>query len=251
VAAWKTGSGRPSPLDYLAATADTWATSATTVGKLIVGLVAARQDPRDVGGLDLVQRLLSHEGAEGVYGSTALDQMWAMLALAATREPIPGQAAPALIAMQTAEGGWEGGPGWGVDSNTTALAIQALRAVGVPSSAPSIQLAINFLRAHQASTGGFFGALAYGTEADANSTAYAIQGLLAAAEDPLGASWRVGGRGPLDDLLSFQLANGALEWQEGEGANLLATLQAIPALTLRANPLRSEPAYVRLPFVRR
>ncbi len=251
VSTWTSGPGQPSPLDYLADTVDTWATSATTVGKLIVGLVCAGRNPRNLDGVDLVQRLLSYQSSDGVYGASALDQAWAMLALAAARGHISPRAATTLTAMQSTEGGWEGGPGWGVDSNTTALAIQALRAVGVSSGSASIQQAIVFLRAQQAPTGGFGYSSAFGTEADANSTSYAIQGLLAAGEDPLSPNWRVSGRGPLDDLLSFQLANGALTWQAGEGANLLATLQAIPALALKANPLRSQPAYVRIPAVRR
>jgi len=249
VSAWRKAPGQPSPLGYVATTVDTWATSATNVGKLVVALVAAQQDPRAFGGIDLVQRLWSYQSAEGVFGVSALDQAWAMLALAAARAHIPAQAAAALVAMQSDEGGWEGGPGWGLDSNTTALAIQALRAVGVPSSAQSIQDALGFLRSQQAPTGGFAYSTAFGVEADANSTAYAIQGLLAAGEDPLGATWRVDDRGPMDDLLDMQLVSGALAWKVGEEANLLATLQAVPALALMANPLRSQPVHISIPVV--
>jgi hypothetical protein len=74
---------------------------------------------------------------------------------------------------------------------------------------------------------------------------------LAVGEDPLGAHWRVSDEGPLDDLLSFQLASGALAWKVGAEANLLATVQAVPALALKANPLRSQPVYVHMPALLR
>ena len=246
---WRASGGR-TILDYLTAQADGYAVDAATTGKLVTALAAAGLDPRQTGDVDLVARLRGYDDGEGVFSTTALAQAWGILGLAAAESPVPQGAADALIAFQQADGGWEGGPGWGTDSNTTALAVQALVAAGVPADAAALSKAREYLRAQLAPAGGFVYSAAFGDVADANSTAYGIQGLLALGEDPASASWAQSDRTPRDALLTFQIADGAFEWQAGEGASLLATAQAVPALARATYPLRApeeaEPAPVAL-----
>ena len=95
-----------------------------------------------------------------------------------------------------------------------------------------------FLKSGQTEDGGIvYDPVKPESGADANSTAYTVQAILAAGQDPSGAEWTVGGNTPVSFLLSLQLADGSFEWQPGLGANLLATAQAIPALLRSPYPV--------------
>jgi hypothetical protein len=173
----------------------------------------------------------------GAYSPDAGFNAWGILGAAAVSETIPTRAVTALIDQQQADGGWEWQAGFGADSNTTAVAVQALIAAGQPVSATAIVDALAFLRSAQVESGGFVydpRTPEYG--ADANSTAYVIQALRAAGEDPDGAAWTVDGLTPIRFLLGLQLADGSFEWQPNTGSNLLATAQAVPALLGHAYP---------------
>jgi prenyltransferase beta subunit len=85
-----------------------------------------------------------------------------------------------MLAQQTKAGGF----GWFVhgqaDSNDTAAALEALRVAGVHGR--PVTRAVKFLRTFQRSDGGF--ELTHGRGSDAQSTAWAIQGLVAAGVAP-------------------------------------------------------------------
>jgi hypothetical protein len=75
------------------------------------------------------------------------------------------------------------------------------------------------------------GGFAYGPSdplvADANSTALVLQALIAAGEDPASPEW---GNAPLA-LALFQTPSGGLRYMAAdEEPNLLATVQAMPAM---------------------
>jgi len=176
--------------------------------------------------------------ADGAYGVDAGFSAWGMLGAAAVGEDIPISAVEALLAHQHEDGGWEWQAGFGADTNTTALAIQALIAAGHSTDASEIAAALAFLKSAQNESGGFVydpKTPEYG--ADVNSTAYAIQALLAAGEDPTGAAWTVGGFTPVRFLLGLQLADGSFEWQPNTGSNLMATAQAVSALLGQSYPV--------------
>lgn len=141
-----------------------------------------------------------------------------------------------MNSLQTASGSW-GSP------DETGLALQALSAAGVAPNAPAVVNGVNYLRTTQAASGGWeaFGAV------NSNSTAYAIQGLLAAGVDLTRPEWRKQGRWPLGALASFQKPNGPFvySWGPESGGfnpaanNLLATRQSIPALLGAFYPYRT------------
>jgi hypothetical protein len=69
---------------------------------------------------------------------------------------------------------------------------------------------------------------------DANSTALAIQALVAVGEDPNSTAWGH----PLDVLARFQKANGAFRYRDdAPNDNTLAAVQALPALMAKALPI--------------
>jgi len=173
----------------------------------------------------------------GAYSPDSGFNAWGILGAAAVGEAIPPAAAAALLDQQQEEGGWEWQAGFGADTNTTALAIQALIAAGQPVSSTAIADALTYLKNAQIAGGGIvYDPKTPESGADANSTAYAIQAILAAGGDPAGEAWTVDGRTPLHFLLGLQLADGSFEWQANTGSNLLATAQAVPALLGHAYP---------------
>lgn len=176
----------------------------------------------------------------GAYSPNAADNAWALLGTVARAEAVPALAVATLKGLAQANGGWEWGVDWGVDTNATALVMQALIAAGEAPTATVITNALTYLKLTQNMDGGFPYALSATGDpvapSDSNSTAYVVQAIVAAGQDPAGAAWQKSGKNPLDFLLARQLPGGSLEWQAGKGPNLLAVQQAIPALLGQAHP---------------
>ncbi len=168
--------------------------------------------------------------------------VWGILGAAALGEKIPASSLTALRAQQRADGGWEWQADFGSDTNTTSLAIQALIAGGESPASTSIASALDFLASAQSAEGGFVydpRTMDYG--ADGNSTAYVLQALLAAGEDPEGERWARPDGTPFQFLLGLQQADGAFAWQPGTGGNLLTTAQAVAALLGQTYPFVVRP----------
>jgi hypothetical protein len=161
-----------------------------------------------------------------------------------------------LVAQQCADGGWTAYRAalstpcpatdlttfTGEDSNSTALAIQALHAAGVtPTHDP-----LPFLHALQDSDGGF--PLIAGSGTDPNSTALAVQAIVASGGDPGGSAWTVGGHTPLEALMTSWLNCGSSDpgafsspYSSGHG-DLIAGVQAVWGVEQKAFPFTSSPA---------
>lgn len=224
--------GGHSIIDFLAASAESYGTSAAGAAKLILAAAAAGENPREFGGVDLLSGLQGHlDQASGLYDEQIFTHAYAILAMVAAGETVPAAAVTALEDHQAEDGSWSFSgstePGQG-DSNTTAIAVQALAAAGNSNSA-AIEKALGYLETARVSDGSY--AYQPGMESppvgDANSTALVIQALIAAGHAP-----EAGGAGsPLDALAHFQSANGAFRYRDDTPADsALATVQAIPAL---------------------
>jgi hypothetical protein len=231
-----------STLDYLAANAAA-ANTAGDLAKLILAAVAAGQNPRTFGGTDSVARLEAMAGSDGRYATandTYVSHLLAVLALASVRRPISSPAVDQILQAQQENGGWawDGSQATPADTNTTAFAVQALAAAGQAGS-EAVANALDYYRPIQNEDGGwpYQNPSDYGTATDANSTAVSIQALIAAGQDP--AAWESSGSAtPVDSLEAFQNPSGAFAWQASMPAdNLLATVQALPALAGKAFPL--------------
>jgi LPXTG-motif cell wall-anchored protein len=231
-----------SPVSYLGNQAASYAAKSTAAAsKLLLAVVAAGKDPLTFGGQNLVALIVNHYNPQtGRYGQDITGQALALVALASTGQPIPPAAISALNKAQLADGGWsfDGTAATGSDTNTTALAIQALVATGAKGE--STAKALNYLKSQQNSDGGFPYAQSsqFGAATDANSTAVVIQALVAAGVDP--RAWQQSGGEPISALLALQNANGAFRYQASQADdNDLATAQAIPALLLKPFPLKT------------
>ncbi len=236
---WRKSDNQYSLANYLLLHGATYANgSAAAAGKLSVGLTGSQgclpynsQSPAS-----------NYDPITGIYAEGSGPQAWVMLGVSAISETIPSQAITYLKSLAKSDGSWEWGVGYGSDTNSTSMAIQALIAGGESITATTIISGLNYLQSAQNSDGGFPYDLVsiWGTDSDANSTAYAIQAILAAGQNPETSPWVQSGGNPIQFLLSLQLANGSIEWQSGYGANLLATQQVIPALLHRPFPLNTS-----------
>jgi hypothetical protein len=239
---WRRQADSPSLLSYLLARGVAYANSGVSeAGKLAVGLSAGS----GCWPTQAKAPLAYYQPATGNFGSSYSSgfQAWAILGTRALSQPVPVAAINLLRNTQQPSGGWEWAPDWGSDTNSTALAIQALLATGEPVASPAISNGLNYLDQAQNNDGGFpYDPNApWGDTSDANSTAYVIQALLAAGQDPLTPTWTVATNNPISYLLALQLADGSFAWQTGQGANQLATQQAVPALLGRSFPLAAGP----------
>lgn len=237
---------------------------------LIMALDANDEDPTAVGG-DLVARLKATERASGddagLYGvqSPSFDgayrQSLALLALAAVGET-DAEAIEWLTEQQCPDGGWQAYRATnagtlaacdstdlatfkGEDTNSTALAAQALRAQAVtPAASP-----LTWLQDAQNADGGW--GYFKGSATDANSTALSAMAFTAAGVSP-DDTVPAGDSTPYDALMALQLEcadgpsdYGAFAYQrDGDGdlvANVFATVQAVPALAGQAYPVERVP----------
>lgn len=240
--------GDPSLLAYFLANGVSFSNSgAASSGKMAVALTAGN----GCWPFNATEPMSYYHPATGAYSSTnAYDtgtgpHTWGMLGSAALSQTIPPLATDYLKSLQQADGAWEWDVGFGTDTNSTALAIQALIVAGEPSASSAIVDALDYLDDAQNDDGGFpySPTSAFGTDSDTNSTSYVVQALLAAGESPADARWAkvtdgITPTNPISYLLGMQLADGSFEWQKGvPGDQQSSTRQAIPALLGRPFPL--------------
>jgi prenyltransferase beta subunit len=191
--------------------------------------------------IDLVVRLLAFQDASGRFAANGAEvntTTWAILALKAAGRAAT-QRARAVVWLKThaaPNGGFSWNQGGAPDTDSTAAAVQALRAGGVASSSTVIRRALSYLHTKQAANGGFISG--FGSSANAESTAWTVQAIVAAGQNPAAIAWRKTGKSPLDYLLSLQAPAGAF-YHFGRilSAPLLTTSEAIIALQRRPFPL--------------
>jgi hypothetical protein len=229
---WASDDGN-SPLDYLYA--QVAAGAVDTIGlraKAVMATLATGQNPAAFAGRDLIAELsAAYDEGAGSYGETVFDHALVMLALLNAGQPVPDGAGKHLLDSRGDDGAWTlfGDADSVSDTNTSALAVQALLATGQRDEASD---AFAYFHGVQNDDGGFpyQNPSDYGTDTDANSTAIVLQALLA-AEEPLD-DWSPEGSSPLDALTALHDSDsGGFLWQAAvPGPNVLATAQAIPAL---------------------
>ena len=210
--------------------------------KLTVALVAAGADPTDVNGVNPLA-IVEAAASDGLIGDDLYDHALGILALAAAGSPVPPEAVEAFRSTQSDDGLWafDGSLDEGAgDTNTTALAVQALVAAGETEDAMVADAVVTLISV-QNDDGGF--PYLGGEPSDANSTALVIQALIATGGDTSGDVVQRG----LAALAGFQNESGAFHFMDGAtDDNLFATVQAIPALVGVSLPV-TTPAPVATP----
>lgn len=234
---WESSCGH-TPISFLKAHAGDAGQSAGTLGKVAVAAKISNEDPRNFGGVNVINAIKNQQVSPGRFGIFLFDQAFAILGLAAAAEAIPETAVSQLLAIQNADGGWSftGVPDQASDTNSTSVAVQALIAAksrgSVLGSAidAAAKRSIVFFRKEQNLDGGFGFQKVWGT--DSSSTAYSIQSLRASGENPKSAAWimPVSGRAPVPALLSLQNISGAFSYQLGTGDDAPSTAQSVPGV---------------------
>ncbi|MEU3573773.1 prenyltransferase/squalene oxidase repeat-containing protein, partial [Kitasatospora sp. NPDC036755] len=164
----------------------------------------------------------SAAGPDGLYGTSdpTYDGVWrqslALTALTAAKVTPADSAVGWLTGQQCEDGGWPSYRAAGAacdptteDSNATAVAIQALVAVGGHQEA--VDKGVAWLKTTQNGDGSW--AYNPGSPGDANSTGLAVNALFAARTDPAGVA--KAGKSAFDGLARFQLGCAAPADQRG------------------------------------
>ena len=230
--------GGSTPLEYMRARAGQLDDTGELERTILV-LAASGVSPRHFAGRDLVRELERRRHANGSYAGGVVLTSFSVLALkAAGRASTAGARASVswIGRQQNADGGFSVvGRGGQSSVDDTASAIQALVAGGRRSSR-AVSRGVGFLRRSQNPDGGF--PLGPDSPSNAQSTAYAVQGFLAAGRDPARVR-RGGSRDPLAYLRSLTLGSGAVRYSRTSAQTpVWVTAQAAMALARKPLPLR-------------
>jgi hypothetical protein len=220
----------PTAYAYLLTKVASQTATAGGTAKLILAVLAGKQDPTAFGG-NLVTHLGTFLNAgTGAFGDgSTYGQSLAILALKGAGQAIPAAAVTELRGLQDTDGSWNyqaAANSTGGDSNSTAIAIEALVAAGVTAADASMTKAMAFLHTQQ-NTGGGFTYMAPGSS-DPDSDAVVIQALVALGENPSGATWTVGGKTVMDDLAARQSPDGGFTFPGNAGPDAFTT-SMVPA----------------------
>ena len=229
--------GDATPITYLAGNVGELTTTGD-IERTILVLRGAGLDPMHFQGHDLVRRLLARRGRDGSWGGQVNQTAFGILALrAAGTTNGNSRSAEWLRRIQNPDGGWGFAAGSSSDADSTGAVLQGLVASG---SRAGIRKGVSYLRGVQRPGGGF--PLAGGV-INAQSTAYAAQGLIAAGVPP--ASVREAGRSPLDYLASVQSGDGHYRYSaSSDQTPVWVTGQALLAAEGAAFPVAPAPRTV-------
>jgi energy-coupling factor transport system substrate-specific component len=193
--------------------------------------------PGGAGG-DPVGRLMRFRAGDGSFGHLSNLTAFAVFALRAagdsTANPAVRGAGGWLRRQQNGDGGFGFGTrGGGSDVDDTAAVLQALIDAGIRG--PAIARATAFLVRAQNPDGGF--PQQTGGESNAQSTAWAIQGLIAARREPRTLT-REGSRSPLAYLATLLAPDGSVRYSRtGSQTPVWVTAQALTALAGKPLPI--------------
>ncbi len=205
--------------------------------RTILALHACGASVRSLPGGDPVTRLLRSRQRNGSFGGLVNLTAFAILALRAAGYPAGSSTVAAaarwLERQQEADGGFGfAARGGGSDIDDTAAAIQAIVAAG---AGRDVSRASAYLTGHQNADGGF--PQQPGGPSNAQSTAWAVQGVLAAGRSPR-ALTRAGSRSPLGYLQSLQAPDGSIRYSRtGAQTPVWVTAQALTALASKPLPV--------------
>jgi LPXTG-motif cell wall-anchored protein len=195
----------------------------------ILGMLAAGENPKDVGGRNLVAELAAKQKDDGSFSTLINQTAWAVIALdKAGGDYDIGKAMEFLINKQTPDGGFALF-GTTADPDITGDALVALAPhKDIAGVSDAINDAIECLKKMQLPNGGF---ASWGQEAP-ESAAAVIRGLLACGEKNItSGDWQKEEGNMIDALFSFQLEDGSFIHATTETKyNAMATEQALQAV---------------------
>lgn len=178
---------------------------------------------------DEIARLEQLRRRDGRIGPLVNSTVWGVLALRAAGHPAGATTVRYLRRRQARSGGWSWAPRGAPDTNDTAVAVEALRAAGVPSRDRAVRRGLAYLSRLRNRDGGF--PLVLGRASDTQSTSWAVQAFAAAGRRPPAKSRAY--------LLRLQRPDGSFRYSARYAVTpVWVTAQVVPALAGRPFPLR-------------
>ena len=186
-------------------------------------------NPRGFGGRDLIAEIQNRRRHNGSISGYVSYTAFGIIALRAGGAPAGGPTIHWLLGSQNADGGFGVARASASDADMTGAALQALATVG-RGGGPAAGRAVKWLRNNQNGDGGF------GQPSNAQSTAYAIQGLLAVGADG----------GTLSRARSYlvgrQRGDGSIAYSSSSNQTpVWVTAQALMALEGQPLPIATAP----------
>jgi len=206
--------------------------------RTILALHACGASVHSLPGGDPLARLMRFRAGDGSFGHLSNLTAFAIFALRAagyaSANPVVRGAGGWLRRQQNADGGFGfGARGGGSDVDDTAAVLQALVDAGMRGR-PAARASAFLVRAQNADGGH---PQQIGGESNAQSTAWAIQGLIAARRDPRAVT-REGSRSPLGYLATLLAPDGSVRYSRtGSQTPVWVTAQALTALAGRPLPI--------------
>jgi energy-coupling factor transport system substrate-specific component len=223
--------GGPTAIAYLLGQAGSL-TDAGSLERTILALRAGGVSAANVGGTDLVAALRRDITPNGSIAGQVNLTSFAVLALRAAGAPMPRRMLRWLVHQQDRDGGFNFATAGGAsDVDDTGAALEALARDYAPGAIRARRRAVRFLRRLQNHDGGF--PQQGGGPSNAQSTAFAVQGLLAAGVDP--ASLRASALGYLSSLAA---PDGHVRYSRStDQTPVWVTAQSLMALAGKSLPL--------------
>jgi Prenyltransferase and squalene oxidase repeat len=207
-----------------------------SVERTILVVRAAGLSAESFGGRNLVSALEHDVGRNGSVSDQTNLTAFAVLALRAAGVAPRAATLSWLVRQQDSDGGFNFATrGGSSDVDDTGAVLEALGGVGGPAAAHARSHATRYLRAQQNRDGGF--PSQPGSGSNAQSTSFAVQGLIAAGVDP-GSLHRRGAPSPLDYLRALIAGDGHVRYSRGaDQTPVWVTGEALMALDGKPLPL--------------
>jgi len=178
-----------------------------------LAISACNEDPRDFGGIDFIDKIVSFYDGEQIDGNVYLyDDIFAVLSLISAgvdiNSDIVQNICNYIISERTQNGGWG-------ETDATSVAIMALISAGVEPDSNVIQDALLSLKNSQCSNGGFL----YGGQTNSASTSWAVSAIVSTGGDPTSDYWKKNGNSAIDYILSLQNKDGSFNYTTNENIN--------------------------------
>jgi energy-coupling factor transport system substrate-specific component len=221
------------PVEFLRTELDSQ-TSPGDLSRTILALEGAGVDPRDFGERNLVARLLNLRRTNGSYEGWPNSTAFAVIALRAAG--VSGgiqESLDWLRSVQNEDGGWGDVPNSPSTADGTGAVMQALA-----RGSKAVNRGIEYLRRTQRPGGGW--SLGGNGIVNSQSSAWAIQGIIAAGGDP--SNYRRGGGGALQYLAERQRPNGHYRYsRSSDQTPIWVTGEVLAAVAGKAFPIAAPP----------
>jgi prenyltransferase beta subunit/uncharacterized membrane protein len=207
--------------------------------RTVILLRAAGVSARNFAGRNLVSQLTRAQKPDGSWEDLVDRTAYGILALRAAGTSSGVRSAVLwLERQQNSDGGFGFGPkGGSSDVDDTGSVLQALVAAG-KSGSKAVKPAISYMRRSQNPDGGF--GQRKDDPSNAQSTAWAVQGLVAAGHNP--DSLKRNGHMPTSYLVSLQTANGMVRYSRTSAQSpVWVTGEALVAFSRRSLPIAPVP----------